>query len=346
MDVKEALRKLCTQYGPSGHEIPAAETALELLRPLVDEVEIDVMGNVTGLLRCGKPNAKTLLLDAHLDEVGFMVANIEDGFLRFRSAGIDHRLLADREVIVCTEKPLFGVISCLAPHVQKAGDADKAPAVEELAIDIGMTQEEAQKAVPIGTPVVFRQPFLSLQGNRVCSKSLDDRSCFVILLRALELLREMDRDVDIVVLGSVCEEVGGWGAQTAAWRLAPDWCVAADVTFAQSPGVSEDQAPCKLGDGPAIGVASITPPWMSDRLKAKAKAGDIPYKVEVLSGFTGTNGDEFHSAREGIATAVVSLPLKYMHTPVEVIDLEDIEHTAKLLAAFAKDLGREAEVLC
>ncbi len=180
----------------------------------------------------------------------------------------------------------------------------------------------------------------------MASKSLDDRACFVSLLRAAELLKDKDLDVDLCVLGSTCEEVGGWGAKTAAYGIAPDWCVAADVTFARSPGLSESDAPCKLGGGPAIGIGPVITRWMSKRLKEKAKAGEIPCQIEVMGGSTGTNGDDFQTAREGIPTAVVSLPLRYMHTPAEVIDMGDLEQTARLLAAFAENLGKEAGTLC
>jgi len=347
MNMKEALYKLCAQAGPSGFEGPAAQAAQELLKPYVDEIRSDPMGNVIGLRRCGKPGAKTLLLDAHLDEVGLMVAGIEDGFLKIRSlGGIDARLLADREVTVLTDPPIFGVVSCLAPHVMKEEDKDAAPTMDKLSIDVGMSQEQAEKAIPIGTPIVYRQEMVDLGETRVCGKSLDDRSCFVILLRAAELLKDKDLDVDLCILGSSCEEVGGRGAAVAGYGVAPDWCVAVDVTFARSPGLSRDEVPCKLGGGPAIGVGPVIPRWMSGRLRDKAKALDIPYEVEVMSGGTGTNGDDFQTAREGIATAVLSLPLKYMHTPVEVIDLEDMEKTAQLLAAFAEDLGKEAVTPC
>lgn len=347
MNVKEALYQLCAQSAPSGFEAPAAQTAKELLAPLVDEVRSDPMGNVIGLRRCGKPGAKTLLLDAHLDEVGLMVAGIEDGFLKIRSlGGVDARLLADREVTVLTDPPVFGVVSCLAPHVMKSEERDKAPEMDQLSIDVGMSQAQAEKLVPIGTPIVFRQQMVDLGKSRVCGKSLDDRSCFVILLRAAELLKDKELDVDLCILGSSCEEVGGRGAAVAAYGVAPDWCVAVDVTFARSPGLSRDEVPSKLGGGPAIGMGPVIPRWMSGRLRDKAKALDIPYEVEVMSGGTGTNGDGFQTAREGIATAVLSLPLKYMHTPVEVIDLDDIEKTAQLLAAFAENLGKEAVTPC
>lgn len=347
MNGKEALYKLCGRSGPSGFEAPVTQAARDLLEPLVDEVRTDALGNLIGLRRCGKPGAKTLLLDAHLDEVGLMVAGIEDGFLKVRSlGGVDARLLADREVTVLTDPPLFGVVSCLAPHVMKAEDRDKAPTMDQLSIDIGMSQEQAGKAVPIGTPIVYRQEMLGLGEDRVCGKSLDDRACFVILLRTAELLKDKELDVDLCILGSSCEEVGGRGAAVAAYGVAPDWCVAVDVTFARSPGLSRDEVPCKLGGGPAIGMGPVIPRWMTKRLVEKAKALELPYELEVLPGGTGTNGDDFQTAREGIATAVVSLPLKYMHTPVEVISLDDIEKTAQLLAAFAKDLGKEAVIPC
>lgn len=347
MDIKSALTELCEQTAPSGFELPAAQAAMRLLKPLVDEVSIDTLGNVIGFRRCGKPNAKTLLLDAHLDEVGLILTGIQDGFLRFRGlGGIDPRVLVDRELMILTEPPIFGVVSCLPPHVQKSGDSDKAESMDQLMIDIGMTQEQAVKTVPIGTPIVYRQASYPLGENEFCGKSLDDRSCFVTLLRAVELLSEKDLDVDLCILGSVCEEVGGRGARTGAFSVAPNWCVAVDVTFGQTPDLSSEQCPCKLHKGPAIGIGPVVPRWMSDRFIEKAKAEDIPFQTEIMSGSTGTNGDDFQTAREGIATAVLSLPLKYMHTPMEVIGLDDMEQTARLLACFAENLGKEAVVPC
>lgn len=347
MDIKYVLNQLCGQYGPSGFEEPAAQTAARMLTPLMDEVSTDTLGNVIGLRRCGKPGAKKLLLDAHLDEVGLIVTSIEDGFLHFRSlGGVDPRVLVDREVTVLTEPPIFGVVSCLPPHVQKSGDSDKALPMNQLSIDIGMCQETAEKTVPIGTPIVYRQNCQPLGENEFWGKSLDDRSCFVTLLRTAELLKDKELDVDLYILGSACEEVGGWGAGTAAFSVAPDWCVAVDVTFGRDPSVSADKAPCKLHEGPAIGMGPVIPRWMSGRLVEKAKSAEIPYQLEIMSGGTGTNGDDFQTAREGIATAVLSLPLKYMHTPIEVIGLDDVEHTARLLAAFAEGLGKEAVTPC
>ncbi len=342
------LHRLCKEPSPSGFERGVSALAAESLKGLTDEVRVDRMGNVIGVRRCGKENAPRLLLDAHLDEVGFLVTGIEDGFLRIAAiGGVDPRVLPDRELTILTQEPIFGVVACLPPHVLKKEDSDKAQSMEKLCVDIGMSQTEAEKAVPIGTPAVYREDCLPLGEGQVCGKSLDDRSCFAAILRTLELLKDKELDVDVYAIGSVCEEVGGWGAEAAAFRCAPTYCVAVDVTFGAAPDTPKSKLQVMdMAGGPAIGVGPSIPLWMSRRLEAKAKEGGIPYQVEVLSGQTGTNGDDYQTAREGIATAVVSLPLKYMHTPLEAIYLSDLEQTAQLLAAFAEGLGEEAERPC
>ena len=346
LDIRKALERLCASGGPSGFEERTAEIAAELLRPLADEVRRDRLGNVIGVKRCGKPGAKKLLLDAHLDEVGLVVTGHEEGFLRFRAiGGVDARMLPDLEVTILTEPPKFGVVACLPPHVQSAEDRNAAIPLEKLFIDTGLTQAEAEAQIPIGTPVVYRGGFFPLGEDQVCCKAMDDRACFVTLLRALELLQGEELDVDVYILGSVREETNGAGALTATFALDPDWCVATDVTFGFTPDCPRDKC-VKMGGGPAIGVGPGMTRWMTERMIEKAKAGEIPHQLEIMEGNTGTNGWGMQTVREGIATAVVSLPEKYMHTPVEVVKLSDVEATARLLAAFAKDLGKEAGRVC
>lgn len=344
MDTMEVLQRLCGQTAPSGFEGPVVTEAAELLRPYVDEVKVERLQSVVGVRRCGTPGAKKILLDAHLDEIGFLVTGVEEGFLRFRAlGGVDQRMLPAREVTILTNPPILGVVATKPPHLQAAGESDKSIPMDDLRIDIGMSQEEAEKAVPVGTPAVYRESCFALGAQSVCGKALDDRACFTILLRTMEILQPEQLDVDVYVLGSSCEEVGGRGALTAVYDVAPDFCVAVDVTHGATPDEPHPRGrTMELGGGPAIGVGPIMARWMSNRLKEKAKENEIPCQIEVMSGSTGTNGDEFQTAREGIATAVLSLPLKYMHTPVEVADLRDIEQTAQLLAAFVRDLGKEA----
>ncbi len=344
MELYETLERLCPLAGPSGFESGVAQAAKELLTPLMDEVSIDRLGSVIGVRRCGKPNAKRLLLDAHLDEIGLMVTGIEEGFLRFTEiGGVDPRMLPARELTILTKpEPIFGVVACLPPHVQTAADHDTAVELEDLRIDVGMSQAEAEKAIPIGTPIVFREGVKRLAGDQVCGKSLDDRSCFAILLRAAELLKDKALDVDLYIMGSTREEVSGAGAVVGTNAVNPDWCVAVDVTHAATPDVAHAcDHTCEMYSGAAIGVGPNMTWALTDRMVEKAKAHDIPYQLEVMSGSTGTNGWYMQTCLEGVPTSVVSLPLKYMHTPIEVVALEDMEHIARLLAAFATDLGRE-----
>lgn len=344
MDFYETLTRLCTQAGPSGFETPVTQTAKAMLEPLMDETSIDRLGNVLGVRRCGKPNAKKVLLDAHLDEIGLIVTGVEDGFLRFTSiGGVDPRMLPDRELTVLTAPPRLGVVCCLPPHIQTPEDHDKSVPIQELRIDVGLTQEEAVQAIPVGTPIVYRESCFRLAGDQICGKALDDRSCFSTLLRAAELLQDCRLDVDLYLMGSVREETGGSGAVVGAYGINPDCCVAVDVTFANTPGLSEDQVPFKLHGGPAIGMGPNMTWWMTQRMIAQAKSGNIPYQLEVMAGNTGTNGWDMQTCREGIPTSVISLPLKYMHSPIEVVALEDLENTAKLLAAFVRGLGKELE---
>lgn len=340
----ELLSALCPLPGPSGFERPVAIRAAELLRPLVDEVSVDRMGNVIGVRRCGKPDAKRVLLDAHLDEIGLMVIGAEDGFLRFRTiGGVDPRMLPDREVTILTEPPLFGVVACLPPHVLGEGEANKSVAIPDLFIDTGLTQEEVEAQIPAGTPCVFRDSCFPLGEHQMCGKAMDDRSCFITLLRAAQLLQEKALDVDLYILGSTREEVSHGGAAAATYAIAPDCCVAVDVTHGRTPDGPKDRT-FELGGGPAIGVGPNMTRWMSQRLFDKAKELEMPVQTEVMAGASGTNGWDMQIAREGIATAVLSLPLKYMHSPVETLDLRDMEAVAGLLAAFVEGIGEEVPV--
>lgn len=338
METEQRLKRLCAIGAPSGFEGPAVEAAKALLDPLMDEVWIDRLGNLIGVRRCGKPGAKKLLLDAHLDEVGLTVTGMEQGFLRFAAIGVDARMLPDREVTVLADPPLRGVVACLPPHVLSAEDREKAPKVEELFIDVGLSQEEAERRIPLGTPVVYHSNFLRLGERQLCSKSMDDRACFEALLRTAELLQGRELDVDLYVLGSTREEVGGMGARVVTQAIAPDCCVAVDVTFGVTPDTSKEEA-MVMGGGPAVGIGPNCARWMVRRLLDGAEREKIPVQKEVMEGSSGTNGWEMQICNEGVATAVVSIPLKYMHTPVETVERADIEDTARLLAAFAAGLG-------
>ena len=337
MEIKEIARELCALSGPSGFEDEVAERAAELLRPLVDEVRRDAMGNVLGFRSCGRTGAKRLLLDAHLDEVGFIVTEVCQGFLRFSAlGGLDARTLPGREVrVLARGGALYGVIACLPPHVLSAEQREQAVEIKDLFIDIGYSQAEAEKFVPVGTPGAFEGPMFDLQGDNFVSKALDDRLCAAVLLKVLENLRGEALPCDLAVLLSVQEEMGLRGAAPGAFALEPDYCIALDVTHARTPDAPKREtfAPgcgCTLGVGPN---ASRT---LTGAIAEAGREKGIPFQWEVMPRSSGTNGWAIQIARQGIATAIVSVPVKYMHTPVETASLADAKAAADLIAAFLR----------
>ena len=345
MNYEETLSRLCALSAPSGFEGPAVQAAAELLRPLADEVYTTRLGSVVGVRRCGRENAQKLLLDAHLDEIGLIVTGHEEGFLRFAPlGGVDPRMLPDREVVLLTDPPIPGVVACLPPHVQTAEDMDKSLPIKDLVIDVGLSQEEAEKRILVGTPAAYRGGCAPLGEDLLNGKALDDRAGFAVLLDVLERLRGKELGVDLYVLGSTQEETHSSGAITAAYEIAPNLCVAVDVTHGDSPDASKHET-FKLGGGPVIGVGPNCARSLSGRLKELAGELDMPVQIEVMSGSSGTNAWPIQVSREGVATAVLSIPERYMHTPVEVVHRKDLEDTAKLLAAYVESMG-EGEKTC
>lgn len=336
MSIKERAAALCALDGPAGFEEAVAAAAAEQLRPLVDELHRDAMGNVIGIRRCGKDQAKKLLLDAHVDEVGFIVTEVTEGFLKFAAlGGVDSRMLPGREVRVLADPPVYGVVACLPPHVLSAEQRERAIEIKDLFIDIGLDDAAARQRVPIGTPGVFDGPLFDLQGDSFVCKALDDRLCAAVILQALENLRGQALDCDVYVLFSTQEEVGMRGAAPAAFAIDPDYAVAVDVTHARTPDApkSETFAP---GSGCVITVGPNATRSITNALIETAEAEKIPYEIEVAPRSSGTNGWAIQIARQGIATAILSVPIKYMHSPMETVREADAQAAADLLTAFIK----------
>ena len=343
MELKDLIIQLAQQPGPSGFETLASRTAAELLAPLVDGVRTDVMGNVIGVRRARRDNAPVVMLDAHMDEVGLIVTGYEKGALRFHPlGGVDPRILPALEVALHTkEGELHGVIDVLPPHVVPLADREKPLAMDKLFIDAGFdSEEEAKKHVPLGTHVTFITPCFAMGENSLCGKSLDDRSCAAILLAVMDTLKDEPLDADVAVNLASQEEVGGRGAVTAAFGIEPDYAVALDVTFAETPDSPKEKC-VKMNGGAAIGVGAAVSRSVSEKLESVAAEKNIPYQLEVLPSYSGTDADDIQISRTGVATGVVSLPLKYMHTPMEVIDLRDAKAVADLLAAWLRSFGEE-----
>ena len=339
MDIRASLAALCGSDGPSGREDQVAEVALSLLRPLVDEGYRDKFGNVIGVRRCGKEDAKRVVLDAHLDEVGLVITGAKEGFLSFRAVGgIDPRMLPNREVTILSQPPRFGLVAVLPPHVQQPGDANKSTPLSDLYIDAGLTQEEGEALV--GTFVVPKGPFRSLLGERVSAKALDDRACCAAVILAAEELAGKNLPLELSYVFTTMEEVGSQGAVTAAGEIAPDYAVALDVSFAVTPDVPARNCG-KMGGGVMLGIAPILDNGETDRVRRVAKEQELPLQFEVMGGSTGTDADCIAASGSGVRTVLFSIPQKYMHTPVETVAPEDVKATAELLCAYITDLARD-----
>ncbi len=338
MELKDIIKELSMLDAPSGSESAAAKRFSELLAPYMDEVRIDTLGNVIGFKSCGKRGVRRLLLEAHIDEVGFIVTGIDEGFLKLSEiGGPDVRTMPAAQLKILTDPPIFGVVACMPVHALGKEEMNKAAKLKDLCVDIGMSEESALKTVPLGTPVVFHSDFEELENGSVCGKALDDRAGMAVILHTLSLLKNEELDVDLIIMGSVQEEIGLRGATVGAFGVCPDIAVAVDVTYAKTHDYKKDYA-MDFGGGPAIGVGPNMARPLSDKLIALAKEKGINYQLEVMGGDTGTDAWAVQTSREGVATALVSLPLRYMHTPNETLKLSDAYALSELLAAFVSSL--------
>ena len=341
MLLKETIIDLCGLAAPSGFEERAFSRIKELLSPYVDEIKTDALGNLIAIKKCRKPSAKKLMLNAHMDEIGMIITGIEKGFLRFSNiGGIDPRMLPAREIKVLTDPPIFGVIDTMPPHALSSDEMDKAIDPKKLFIDVGLSEEEAKKRVPLGTAAVFAGGVDELNENIICGKALDDRACVAIVIKIMEELAEKDLNVDVYCLISTQEEVGSRGAISGTYGINPDYAVAIDVTHAATPDSKKGET-LEMRKGAAIGVGPNMNRNITNALLALAEEKNIPYQLEVMSGSSGTDGWVIQVCREGVSTAVVSLPIKYMHSPVETMDIADAESIVSLLTEFALKLSEE-----
>ncbi|MCL2842939.1 MAG: M42 family peptidase [Oscillospiraceae bacterium] len=332
MDLVTTLTALSAAPGPAGAEGHAAALAVELLTPYMEEVYTDALGNVIGRRPNRNPEAKKVLVEAHLDEVGFVVTGQKSGFLTLAPLGsVDPRHLPGARLQVLTTPSQTGVVACMPPHVLSKSAMDEVPKIEDLALDIGLNEDEAKK-IPLGTPVVFDTVPMTMGDGLFSGKSLDNRASMAAVLLALSRLPKA-LDIDLTVLFSTQEELGLRGVQPGLFALEPDICVTLDVTFGHVPDAKPEQT-VTFGGGAAIGIGPVLNRDLTSRLVSLAKAHSIPYQMEVLSGKSSTTADMGQVSRHGVATALISLPLRYMHSATELVTLADIEAVASLLTAF------------
>ncbi len=339
---KEHLKRLVETHAPSGYEAPAADLLREEWAGLVDEFDGDRLGSLIGVKRGSQSGARRrkIMLAAHMDEIALMVREIKEGFLYVhRVSGIDARVMLAQTVLVHGARPLPGVIATKPPHLQTAAERKRYPPIEELVVDVGLPAAEVEALVSIGDLITVDGPLLELKGRRVAAKAMDDRACLAVVTTCLQLLRGMRHRWDVYAAATAQEEVGLRGATTAANHIEPDCAIALDVGFAEQPGVSLGAG--KLGGGPQLGIGANFHPKMVERLQAVADYHDIQWQSDIMPGRSGTDAWAIQVSREGVPTALLSIPLRNMHSPVETLDLKDIERCGRLLAHFICALDEE-----
>ncbi|NLC71626.1 MAG: M42 family metallopeptidase [Desulfuromonadaceae bacterium] len=346
------LKELVEAPSPSGFEQPAQRRLRREMEGVADELHTDLMGNVIARIRGKKENALKVMLSGHCDEIGFIVQFIDDnGFIYFQPiGGIDPHIVPGQRVMIHTGNgPVLGVVGKKPIHLMEAKDRETVVKFKNQHIDIGAAgKEETAALVAIGDPVTFAVTLERLQGDRLTSRAFDDKmGAFIVAQVLKEVRRRGAADVDLYGVFTVQEEIGLRGAKTSAYGVAPDIGIAIDVSFATDcPEVDKKElGEIKLGQGPIISRGANINPRLFQMLTETAREKEIPFQVEAAARATGTDANAIQVNREGVAAALVSVPLRYMHTPVEVLSQADLDYTVRLLTELLYRIGKREDFI-
>ena len=335
MELRDIVFELLAAPGITGAEDDAAATASRLLSRYMP-VRRDTLGSVIGEMQ---GDGTGVLLDAHLDQIGlFVTAVTDEGFVKVsKCGGADIRTMACHEVRILGKQPVYGVVVSTPPHLRK--DEDAVPKWEDLAIDVGLSAQQARACIAPGDRVQLLGKAREMLHGRISAAALDDRAGIAAILRAIEILNEKNVQTKLTVVFSVQEETSGGGACAAAFQSDAETAIAVDVSFAGAPGLSSVETK-PMGEGTLIGLSPSLTRSVSDTLQTLAQKNKVPYNLEPMSGSTGTNAEQYAFSKCGKKTGLLSIPIRNMHTGVEVCDLRDIEATAQLLALYVEQGGQ------
>jgi tetrahedral aminopeptidase len=337
----DLLKRLTEAPGIAGNEEAVRDLYIEIVTPLVDEVRTDRVGNVIARKRGSGDGSQSVMIAAHMDEIGLMVTHLEKGFVRFTDVGgVDWKILPSQEVVVHGRRALPGIVASRPPHVLPADQRGKPIGKDHLFIDVGFTAEEVSQVVQVGDFITIDRTTQQLNDKFATGKALDNRASMTAMLLAMQYLQSVEHTWDIYAVATVQEENGLRGAITSTFGIQPTLGIALDVTFARQPGASEEET-VEWDKGPTIGLGPNMHPLLHKRLVETAKASEIPHIIEVLPGDSGTDAWPMQVTQAGIPTGLLSIPIRNMHTPAETVVLKDIERTARLLASFVAGLDGE-----
>ena len=348
---EDFLKDLTETPGVSGYEKKQAELIKNYFSPYCDEIYEDKLGNLIALKKAAHnpSEALDLMIAAHMDEIGLIVTAFEDEkFLRISSVGgIDPRTLPGQEVIIHGEEEIEGVIGARPPHLLTKQERNEAPKWEKLFVDPGLSGEKLKKKVSVGDLITVKRNLLSLENNSFAGKALDDRAGVVLLYEILKELEYLNNNVNLYAVATTQEEVGIRGSETSTYHINPDIGIAVDVCHGKIPGVEKDLV-SKMGEGPVIAYGPQVHPKVYKKLKEIADDNQFDYQIEPSPHPYGTDAASMQISRGGVATGLISIPLRYMHTSVETLSFTDIKMGGKLLAHFSAriDNNFKEELLC
>ena len=340
------LKRLLETPSVTGSEVAVATLVRERLADVADEVSTDVMGSVHATLK-GAGAAPSVMLAAHMDEIGLMVTYVsDDGFLSVSAVGgVDAAILPGMRVDVHTANgPLRGVVGRKPIHLIEADERTKVTPLSDLVIDLGLPAKKVKKRVRIGDVITFGVGFERFGRGMAVSRAFDDKCGVWIATRVMEELKAQGgAEGDFIAAATVQEEIGTRGAITSTYGVNPDVGLAFDVTHATDyPGISKTKyGDIRCGGGPVIARGPNINPVVFERLVAAAEAEGIAYQLEAEPSVTGTDARSIQVSREGKACGLISVPLRYMHTPTEVVALSDLEDTVRLIGRFVRDLDAD-----
>lgn len=341
MDSKELLKRLCLAHSPSGREYMLYPMIEEMFKEF-GEIYIDKMNNIV-IHKKGRGKG-SIMLTAHGDEIFLIVTDIcQGGFLKFKGVGIDPKALISQEVIIHGKEDVKGIIQ----RGTESGEKGKADKVENLFIDTGYSKEFLENKIGIGDFVTLKGEFIELLNNNISCKTADNRAGILALYECAKELEKYHQDLEVYFVCTCQEEVGHRGAKMISYALKPDIGIAIDTTFDSGPMGDRDRENV-LGNGPVICIGPNLHPKLNEKIMEVGRERNIPYGVEVEPGNTGTDAWDIQISASGVPSLLVSIPVKYMHTRIEVVNMEDIKNTGRLVAEVIKEIKSDQleDILC